>query len=89
MSVGYSAGNSYDYLMDEGLRLQPDLLLLQLWVVDDLCGGRKVTRPAESGPLPPSRVWLERARQSHLAMFIRDRLRSVPAMREKFFACER
>ena len=82
--VGYSPGNSFEFLMSAGLKLKPDLVLFQLWVVDDLCDGRSISRPIPVEALPPQRVWRERARQSHLAMFVRDRLRSVDYARDWF-----
>ncbi len=73
--VGYTPGNSYQYLVNEGLALDPDYLVFQLWVGDDLCAGSSVGRPRPYGTLSERKRWRYLARKSHLIMFIRDRLR--------------
>ena len=45
--VGYNPYNSYHYLIGEGLGFEPKLVILQLWVGDDLCGGRDPGRPQD------------------------------------------
>ena len=79
--VGYTPGNSYQYLLNEGLALEPEYLVFQLWVGDDLCTGSGVGRPRPHGTLAQEKSWRYLARESHLAMLVRDRLRGHDAAR--------
>lgn len=84
--VGYSPGNSFEYLIRDGFGLEPDLVVFQLWTIDDLCAGASVARPAARGPVVASRRLRELARSSHLAMFARDRVRAIAGARRMMFA---
>lgn len=79
--VGYGPGHSYQYLRRDGLALRPDYVVFQLWVGDDLCAGSSTGRPRARGTLSARMRWRYHLRQSHLLMFIRDRLRSSDAAR--------
>ena len=78
--VGYSPYNSFHYLLGDGLELNADLVVMQLWVGDDLCGGRGPARP-QGGRATLQRQAREWLQHVHLAMFARERLRSIPAFR--------
>ena len=77
--VGYNPYNSFHYLLGAGLEFSPDLVVMQLWVGDDLCGGRGPARPqgiARATLQRQAREWMQHL---HLAMFVRARLRSIPS----------
>ena len=79
--VGYNLHNSYQYLAGAGVELAPDVVVLQIWVDDDL--------PVYPGPFRPlekeASSWSLRGkrwvRHAHLAMFARDRLRGIDRLR--------
>lgn len=69
------------YLLGAGLELNPDLVVMQLWVGDDLCGGGRPARPEEIARATLQRQAREWMQHLHLAMFMRARLRSIPSFR--------
>lgn len=79
--VGYSPYNSFHYLLGDGLELNPDLVVMQLWVGDDLCGGRGAGGPQSREQATLQRQMREWIQHIHLAMFVRERLRSIPSFR--------
>ena len=79
--VGYNLYNSYHYLTDDGIGFDPDVVILQIWVGDDLPGGSSASYPL---PIQETSLILQiktLARHSYLSMFIRDRFRSNRAIR--------
>ena len=79
--VGYSPAHSYHILMDLAEALSPDLVVFQLWVGDDLCGGMSAGRPAPAGRGNKDRELRYAVRHSHLAMFVRDRMKAIAPVR--------
>ena len=79
--IGYNPYNSAAYLFGRAGTLQPDEVVLQLWVGDDLCGPASAARPivqAEANRNTRIKFLIFR---SHLAMLVRDRLRAIPPIR--------
>lgn len=79
--LGYNPYNSVGYLLADGLRADPSVVILQLWVGDDLCDHARPIRPALRSEGSWRRSLKFAARRSHLAMFVRERVRAVPAAR--------
>ena len=74
--IGYNLYNSYHYLAGAGMALHPRVVILQIWVGDDLAGGAAPWRPLERGEAPAGLLLKTAVRRSYLAMFLRDRLRA-------------
>lgn len=78
---GYSPYNSYEVLLGRGLALQPELVILQLWVGDDLCGPPQPARPATTQDVG----WVDNLkallRSSRLAVLARESARGIAPLR--------
>jgi hypothetical protein len=79
--LGYTPWNSSRSLLREGLLSDPDVVILQLWVGDDLCGHVRPIRPALRAESSWKRSLKFAARHSQLVVFLRERVRAVPAAR--------
>lgn len=84
--LGYTPYNSARALLGEGLRADPDVVIFQLWVGDDLCGHARPIRPALRAESSWKRSLKFAARHSESAMFVRERVRAVPAARRWLMA---
>ena len=79
--IGYNPYNSARYLFSEAATLQPDLVVLQLWVGDDLCRSSSAARPVLKAEEPPATTFKFLLLRSHLGMLVRDRLRAITPIR--------
>jgi hypothetical protein len=84
--LGYSPWNAARYLLGDGLRADPDVAIFQLWVGDDLCGPARPVRPELGSEGSWKRSLKFAVRHSHLAMLVRERVRTVPAARRWLMA---
>ena len=66
--MGYNPYNSARYLFGEAATLQPDVVVLQLWVGNDLCGASAAARPIVKGEERTAHTLKFAMYRSHLAM---------------------
>ena len=76
--TGYNLRHSFHYLTGAGIELDPDLIILQVWVGDDLHAGGAGVPAREASTLLKTKML---ARYSYLSMFVRDRFRANRAIR--------
>ncbi len=79
--IGYNPHNSAAYLFGNAATLQPDIVIVQLWVGDDLCGARTPARPVEQGAESLANTIKAMLSHWHLGMLVRDRLRALAPIR--------
>lgn len=82
--AGYNPYNSYEayvHLIGSSIEFDPRLVVLQLWIGDDLCGPSTPARPAPPGSEDTIQRFKALLRQSRVAMLLRDTLRNITPIR--------
>ena len=79
--LGYNPYSSYYYLLEKGIKLKPDIVILQLWTFDDIFLLPFATQPTLKLNERFSNKLKSFALSSHLTMAIVSSLKAIPTTR--------